>query len=109
MPAFRPVAVRFWEKVNKGESCWMWCASSRNKNGYGALAIKRRSQLAHRVSWELNVGVIPDGMRVLHACDQPRCVRPDQLFLGTQRDNIADSKLPVKDAATPCAAEGSAS
>lgn len=69
--------------------CFLWMCAQ-HKQGYGSLAIKRKSLLAHRVSWELHRGPIPDGMKVLHSCDNPPCVNPDHLFLGTQSDNMSD-------------------
>ena len=69
--------------------CWLWtgCVVSR---GYGNITIAGKTMYAHRLSWELHVGPIPDGQCVLHRCDTPACVRPDHLFLGTKKDNAAD-------------------
>lgn len=89
MPSYRPVAERFWEKVAKGDGCWEWLAH-RKQRGYGTLQIGRRSVAAHRVSWELHYGPIPDGLWVLHRCDNPPCVRPDHLFLGDAAANGRD-------------------
>ncbi len=87
-----PPADRFWSKVNKTESCWLWTAASSNK-GYGVFgADDQRRILAHRYSWELAHGPIPDGLLVCHRCDTPLCVRPDHLFLGTYEENMADCK-----------------
>jgi hypothetical protein len=86
------IVERFWPKVAKNEDgCWEWTAYCR-PGGYGRLNIGRQSQSrdAHRISWELHFGPIPAGMSVLHRCDNPPCVRPDHLFLGTQTDNLAD-------------------
>lgn len=85
-------AERFWDKVEQSPGCWLWKAY-RNANGYGTLGVGGRKgtvSLAHRVSWELHYGTIPDGMDVLHTCDVPSCIRPDHLFLGTQLDNMKD-------------------
>lgn len=82
---------RFWSKVNKTEHCWLWTAH-KNRLGYGTYMVnsKRRSYLAHRFSWEINFGSIPNGLCVLHKCDVRSCVNPDHLFVGTQKDNILD-------------------
>ena len=90
----KSIAERFWPKVSKGKSCWLWSGSNMPK-GYGRLRVFKNGKwthdYAHRVSWELAHGPIPDGMEVLHKCDTPACIRPSHLFLGTQIDNIADA------------------
>lgn len=91
----RPAEIRFWEKVEKGDSedsCWVWIAKSKHLFGYGVLGLKKenRQVMAHRFAYELLVGPIPDGLFVLHRCDNPPCVNPDHLFLGTQKDNLDD-------------------
>ena len=85
---------RFWDKVDKTDTCWNWTAS-RNHRGYGKFSVGYRTVGAHRVSWELANGPIPEGEDyhgtcVLHKCDNPSCVNPNHLFLGTIQDNIQD-------------------
>lgn len=91
---YRPIAERFWEKVSPepNTGCWLWTATGR-QDGYGFLSPERPQRgmlLAHRVSYELHSGPIPEGMKVLHTCDMPPCVNPDHLFLGTDLDNAKD-------------------
>ncbi len=88
------MAERFWVKVNRrgSDDCWLWTAGS-SRHGYGVFRrTKERDgmDLAHRVSWTIANGEIPDGMSVLHHCDVKRCCNPAHLFLGTQADNMAD-------------------
>lgn len=85
---------RFWNKVVKGPSCWEWTAA-KNKAGYGIFQIgtnrKQKTILAHRFSMELIHGSTPIGMAVCHHCDNPACVRPEHLFIGSMKDNMRDS------------------
>lgn len=86
---------RFLSKVEKVESgCWIWKGKVNKHNGYGyAWRIGGGEQLAHRRSYELHVGPIPEGLYVLHKCDVTKCVNPDHLYVGTQTENMLDASI----------------
>ncbi len=101
MPAYNPISAplsrkqadHFWSRVaiHLGE-CWEWLGALTNKH-YGHFSIRKPKQIwlyAHRTAYELTVGKVPDGLFVLHKCDNRSCCNPDHLFLGTNLDNVHD-------------------
>lgn len=104
------VEERFLKIVRKTSDCWLWTGATAGSSGYGAFNRyparkdpRRGPELAHRVSYELFVGPIPEGHFVLHKCDVRCCVRPDHLFTGTAMDNVHD--MVKKDRMTPVRGE----
>ena len=80
----------FWSKVDRSGECWIW-TGDKMPRGYGRVRRRDRTYVgAHRVAWEIVKGPIPAGLHVCHRCDNPPCVRPDHLFVGTASDNARD-------------------
>ena len=104
MPPYRPVAYRLFEKVDfqraqtffEGTRCHEWTGHVVKATGYGLISIHNRAELVHRVAWTILMawqpdrGVIPDGLYILHRCDNRVCVNGLHLFCGTFDDNMAD-------------------
>ena len=82
---------RFWSKVKKGSpnECWEWTAAKNNK-GYGKFKFEGKMRKAHRISWQLHYGPVQNELHVLHTCDNPSCVNPNHLWLGSNSDNHKD-------------------
>lgn len=81
---------RFWRKVHKTQTCWIWIGGRRS-NGYGVFTVDGRRESAHRIAWELTHKTrIVSKLRACHHCDNPECVRPSHIFIGTDRDNALD-------------------
>lgn len=87
----KPLRERLYGKfiVHPKTRCWVW-TGSRMPTGYGRIGVGRQVQIASRVSWQVHFGHIPQGMNVLHECDNPSCICPEHLFFGTQQQNMQD-------------------
>ena len=94
----------FWAKVRDGgnDECWEWSAGK--CSGYGSVRSKGKHEYAHRIAWALTFGQVPDGLHVLHRCDNPPCCNPAHLFLGTNLDNIKD-KVSKRRATAPAGSQ----
>lgn len=82
---------RFWMKVSRSSptECWLWIGAKK-PTGYGNIRRDKKYTTAHRVSWEIHFGEVPNGMQVLHSCDNPSCCNPHHLMLGTSMSNHID-------------------
>jgi hypothetical protein len=97
--AITPLAERFWPKVQKTETCWLWMAGT-DRKGYGVIGQGRRPARmlqAHRVAYELCVGAIPEGLVLDHLCRNPPCVNPSHLEPVTNRENILRGETFARD------------
>lgn len=109
----RSFTERLMDKVlpEPNSGCWLWTGGT-NGRGYGKITVGRRPDgskfgaYAHRASWELHCGPIPKGMFILHRCDNPSCVNPEHLFLGTPADNVHDMLAKGRQAAMPLPRRG---
>jgi hypothetical protein len=84
--------ARFWGNVAKTDNpndCWLWTAHCIS-DGYGSMRVGGKETLAHRISWTIAYGEIPDGLSVCHHCDRPPCCNPNHLWLGTHKENMDD-------------------
>lgn len=86
-----PLRDRLYAQVFKTESCWIWLGAL-DRNKYGRLRARGRDHYAHRLAWEFEHGPITTDFYLCHKCDNPLCIRPSHLFLGTQKQNIQDAK-----------------
>lgn len=83
--------TKFWSRIKKTDSCWPWIGGT-NDRGYGVVCIGNDKVYAHRFSFVLNIGRIPEFICACHSCDNPPCCNPDHLFLGTHLDNMTDAE-----------------
>lgn len=92
---------RFWLRVKKTSTCWIW-TGPRFSHGYGQSNFYMNgTRFAHRVSWQIKNGTVTTGMDVMHSCDNPPCVRPSHLRLGTRKDNMRDCVLRGRHGSSP--------
>lgn len=107
-PTFTEFVTSFWQRIAKAGSdeCWLWMGSTKGRAPmkYGSCWFDGRNELAHRISWLLANGGIPDvpdadsrGACILHSCDTPLCCNPAHLFVGSHQKNMADKKAKGRD------------
>lgn len=82
-------ATTFWFNVQRTDKCWIW-TGTKHKLGYGQFCVGKKTWKTHRLSWLLNNGFLPETMDVLHTCDNPPCVNPEHLWIGTHSENMRD-------------------
>lgn len=85
----RNTPEKFWQRVLKTETCWLWQGSTQER--YGTVTYQGRKYFTHRLAWILTYGPIQASLHVCHRCDNPPCCNPEHLFLGTHRDNMLDA------------------
>ena len=95
---------RMMSKVNKTDYCWIW-TGAKKPSGYGNFWMDGRYYNTHRASYLLHRGEIPDGLVVMHKCDNPSCVNPDHLSIGTSRDNVRDMMAKGRSYGSPMGSE----
>lgn len=91
------LSKNFWKKINKSGDCWEWMGALNRPGGYGRINVNADGKTlpirAHRLSYMIHYGSIPDGLCVLHKCDNPRCCNPNHLFLGSHSNNSNDKVI----------------